>query len=190
MSTRRNTTDAWLSILIILFAAVLIFFWIPADVETGLIEKVRSQKNIGDAMAPTVAGVAIGVGGLMLMMQTLLARSGSTSRISIVNLKFVAWILAITVVSFLIMRWAGPLLTPIILGSDDPGIYRNLRDTAPWKYIGYLSGGFILVFGLMTLVGRGFSWKKMIIAMLAVLALALIYDLPFDNLLLPPNGDV
>ena len=29
---------------------LILFVWIPLDVETGLIEKVRSQVTIGDAM--------------------------------------------------------------------------------------------------------------------------------------------
>jgi len=33
-------------------------------------------------------------------------------------------------------------------------------------------------------------WRILIISLLAVLILMLIYDLPFKNLLLPPNGDV
>ena len=186
----RNHTDRWLSIFTLLFAGILLFLWIPADVDTGIIEKVRSQKNIGDAMAPTIAGVVLGLGGLMLLLQNLLKRSNEKLGISLGNLKFLAWLLGLVIVSFTVMRWAGPLLTPLLTGSEDLAIYRSLRDTLPWKYMGYLSGGFILVFGLMTLIQRAFSWKNALVAFIAVLVLAMIYDLPFDNLLLPPNGDV
>ena len=34
---------------------LILFVWIPLDVETGLIEKVRSQVAIGDALAPSLA---------------------------------------------------------------------------------------------------------------------------------------
>lgn len=190
MSTHTNHADRWLSILVILFACVLVFLWIPADVETGIIEKVRSQKNIGDAMAPTIAGAVLGLGGLMLLLQSLLGHSEEKIGISVINLKFLGWLIGIVLVSLLVMRWLGPLVTPLLTGSDDPAIYRSLRDTLPWKYIGYLSGGFIMIFGLMTFIQRRFSWINFIVALLAVLVLALIYDLPFDNLLLPPNGDV
>ena len=30
---------------------LILFVWIPSDVETGLVEKVRSQVAIGDALA-------------------------------------------------------------------------------------------------------------------------------------------
>jgi len=33
-------------------------------------------------------------------------------------------------------------------------------------------------------------WRTLIISILAVLFLIIVYDLPFENLLLPPNGDL
>ena len=88
------------------------------------------------------------------------------------------------------MSWAGPFVVKLAqaMGSDI-GSYRELRATRPWKYTGYLSGGFLLVFGLMSYVAGRPSWGLALVALLAVLLMALAYDLPFKNLLLPPNGD-
>ena len=37
------------------FAALVAFVWVPLDVETGLVEKVRRRIMIGDSLAPTLA---------------------------------------------------------------------------------------------------------------------------------------
>ncbi len=46
-----------------------------------------------------------------------------------------------------------------------------------------------MVFGLISLVEHRLSWRRAGAALLAVAALIVVYDLPFDDLLLPPNGD-
>ena len=44
--------------------------------------------------------------------------------------------------------------------------------------------------GLMALVDGRVSWTGVVTGLLAALVLVALYDLPFDDLLLPPNGDV
>jgi len=61
---------------------------------------------------------------------------------------------------------------------------------APWKYLGYLLGGTLLIAGVVAWIERGVRWRSVVLAFGVVLALAMLYDLPFDDLLLPPNGDV
>lgn len=96
--------------------------------------------------------------------------------------------LAITIaISLAIMRWAGPAMVGFLGIETD---YRSLRDTAPWKYIGFVAGGTSLVAGLMALVEGRPSGRGLLIGVLATLVLVILYDLPFDDLLLPPNGDV
>ena len=83
------------------------------------------------------------------------------------------------------MRWAGPI-SAHLFGED----YRSLRDTVPWKYIGYFSGGILMIFGLISMMEGRMRWRTLIISILAVVFLIIVYDLPFENLLLPPNGDL
>jgi hypothetical protein len=64
-----------------------------------------------------------------------------------------------------------------------------MRSTMPWKYIGFVLGGFIMVFGITSLIEGGVTLKRAISALLAIVALILIFDVPFDTILLPPNGD-
>ena len=68
--------------------------------------------------------------------------------------------------------------------------YRPLRATPPWHYIGFLVGGTILIGGLTSLVEQRLSAHSFVIGFIATLVVALLYDLPFDDLILPPNGDV
>ena len=70
------------------------------------------------------------------------------------------------------------------------GDYRPLRDEIPWKYVGFVCGGGLLIFALIALVERRLRPVRLVLAFAFALALALIYDLPFEDLLLPPNGDV
>jgi hypothetical protein len=167
----------------LLAGCLILFIWIPLDVETGLIEKVRSRVVIGDSLAPSLAALVLIVAGLMLTIQSFRTRSSIT--LSWSSLKYVALVLVILGLSVVLMRWAGPM-SAWISGVD----YRSLRDTVPWKYIGYFLGGTTMVFGLISMIEGRFRWRVLIISILAVLALMLVYDLPFDNLLLPPNGDI
>ena len=65
-----------------------------------------------------------------------------------------------------------------------------MRDTAPWKYIGFILGGVVLIAGLIALVEGRVSLRGVVLGLMATFALIVVYDLPFDDLLLPPNGDV
>ena len=85
------------------------------------------------------------------------------------------------------MLLTGPILAWIVTGGETP--YRVLRATAPWKYLGFALGGTVMTFGLIALSQHRPSWRLAALAFVATLVIALLYDLPFDNLLLPPNGD-
>ena len=172
--------DRWLGLVFLLFAAALAFVWVPLDTETGLAEVVRRRLRPGDALGPTVAAAVIGLGALMVML-----RPGQHGGLTAGHLRWLLLLLAIFAVSFAVMRWAGPLAVEIAGAGD----YRALRATAPWMYIGYLLGGTLMVFGLHVAVARKAGPLALMVAVLATLALTLLYGLPFDDILLPPNGD-
>lgn len=162
---------------------LVLFVWIQLDVETGLMEKVRGRVVIGDSLAPAVAAFILMLGGLMLLFQSF--RNSGGLEVSWNNLKYVVLTLFIMALSMALMRWSGPIAAKIS-GAD----YRSLRDTVPWKYIGYFLGGSTMVFGLISMIEGRLRWRVLIISVLAAIILMLAYDLPFENLLLPPNGDV
>ena len=167
------------------FAALVAFVWVPLDVETGLVEKVRRRIMIGDSLAPTLAAFFIGLGGLVLV---LFERSEPDQpSVKLANVTFIATQIFILVVGFLIMLYAGPLAVSLFNGDAE---YRLLRDTAPWKYIGYFLGGIFIVAGLISQSEGRMSLRSVVIAVGVVVVLTIIYDVPFEDLLLPPNGDV
>ncbi|MEM8980723.1 MAG: hypothetical protein AAGD04_14650 [Pseudomonadota bacterium] len=184
MST-PSRSNFFLGLVFLAFALFVAFVWVPLDTETGLIEKVRRRTMIGDALAPTVAAFFIGLGGLVLLLFERNAHD--QPRLGGANLKFIGMHCAVLVIGFLIMLYAGPILVSLIDGETE---YRVLRDTAPWKYIGYFLGGTFIVAGLISQAEGRVTLKAAVIGMCVVLALIVIYDLPFEDLLLPPNGDV
>ena len=181
-------TNLYLSLASIAFALVAIFLWIPQDSGSGLILKVRSRLTIGDALAPTIAAAVIGLGGVMVFLQR---REPYPQGIGPGNLGFLARFLGICAVSFALMRWSGPAAAWIAGAVSGEALdYRLLRDVAPWKYIGFMTGGIFMIAALIAWIEGRVTWRGLAIAAGATLALALLYGVPFDHLLLPPNGDL
>lgn len=183
--TRQSKSNLIIGLLCIALALFAIFVWIPLDTDTGLLEKVRRRIKIGDALFPTVAAGFIAFGGLLLVLFERKAPNQPALRLR--DLVFIASALALLLIGFAIMRHAGPVAVALFQGDAE---YRLLRDTAPWKHIGFLLGGVVIVAGLISLAEGRFRPKVLGIAIAVVLAMIAVYDLPFDDLLLPPNGDV
>lgn len=183
-----SRTNLLLAVGCILAALAIAFVWVPLDVQTGVIEKVRRQVSIGDALAPVIAAVFIGLGGVMIFFQDA---EPNPSRVSLPNLGFLALLLLLFMVAFSLMRWFGPLVVSVVdlLSTDDLN-YRTLRDTPPWKYLGFLLGGTVLITALISSIESRFSIRALAIGFIATCVLIFVYDVPFDDLLLPPNGDV
>ncbi len=181
-STRSNFI---LGLVLVAFSAVLLFVWIPLDTDTGYIEKVRRQVTVGDAAAPSIAALFLLTGGLLLIfVERARADQPAFGRRHLVFvLSFVGW----TVLSLLVMRYAGPALVAV-LGMDME--YRLLRDTLPWKYVGFLIGGTMLISGGISMVEGRVRPQRVLLSLVITTVMMLIYDVPFEDLLLPPNGDV
>ena len=173
--------DRWLGLFFLLFALFAIFIWIPLDTGSGIVEKVRRKFVIGDALGPTVAAVVILIGGLICIYKP----NQNSAGLSRAHLLWVLKLLLLFVISFAVMRYLGPMLLSISEGG-----YRPLRATIPFKYIGFLAGGTILISGFGAIVRGQFDTRDLWVGIIATLIIALAYDLPFDDLLLPPNGDV
>ena len=185
-SNRLNLILGWS---VVVFSLLLVFVWIPLDTETGIVERVRRQVIIGDSMAPMIAGIFLLVGGALLL--SFERNASDQPKIDPLNLGIVVLIATVLAAGFLVMRFAGPVaveLNNLVTGEDLE--YRLLRDTTPWKYMGYFLGGVLSITGIISLAEGRLSVRAAIVAICAVLAMIAIYDLPFDDLLLPPNGDV
>ncbi|MEY8837733.1 hypothetical protein AB9K41_01705 [Cribrihabitans sp. XS_ASV171] len=175
-----------LGLCVLCFAALLLAVWIPMDTDSGLILKVRRQVTIGDALAPTVASLFLLVGGAMLV--SVERNSDDQPHVSARRIAFVAGLVGMIALSLVVMRYTGPLA--VTLFADDGAEYRLLRGTAPWKYIGYFLGGTMMITGMVALVEGRVRLRIALIAGVTVLGMIALYDLPFEDLLLPPNGDV
>jgi hypothetical protein len=104
------------------------------------------------------------------------------------SLAFLLQASGITTVSLAIMYWGGPLAVELFGPGGDVG-YRQMRGSYPFKLVGFALGGFIMVYLITALVEGQFKRTRVISSLLAVAALIVLFDLPFDSVLLPPNGD-
>ncbi|MCY3879482.1 MAG: hypothetical protein OXF74_09930 [Rhodobacteraceae bacterium] len=174
------SSDRWLALSFLAISVLIVFVWIPLDTESGLIEKERRKFVIGDALAPTITGAIIALGAFLTWL-----RPGRGHTISSKNVIWILLLLTIFIISLVIVRYAGPVSA---MGFVDG--YRPLRATPPWSYIGFLLGGTAMIGGLTSAASRRLSIRGFAVGFAASLIIALLYDLPFDDLLLPPNGDV
>lgn len=178
----RNNNDRWLGLAFLAFALAVVFVWVPLDVDSGLVERIRRRLVIGDSLAPVCAGFVIGAGGLLAAFRP----TPEARRIAFANLAWASALILLFAASLATMRYAGSAVAQIFAENG----YRPLRNTVPWKYIGFLLGGAILVSGMAGLASRRVGGREATLGIVAALLIALAYDLPFEDLLLPPNGDV
>ena len=172
------------------FALAALAFWIPADIESGVVETFRRRTIIGDALAPTVVTVGmLAVAGLFGVTELLRPRRADApfDRQSLI---FIVRVAAALALALALMVYTGPLAVDAInAAGGEIGSYRQLRDTFPYKYLGYLIGGTVMVGGIIAVVEQRLTRGGAAAALLATLVLILLYDVPFDDILLPPNGD-
>ncbi len=177
------------------FALLTLLVWIPNDIETGIVEKVRRRVEVGDAMFPVVIATALlVVSALLAIASAWDMRRGEAEdgdgRLTLENGRHLIWLIAVIAISLALMVWTGPVVvTAFNAFGADLGSYRELRDTVPYKYLGFVLGGLFLVVGLIAAIEGRPGLTAVMTAAGTVAALILLYDLPFDDLLLPPNGD-
>lgn len=105
-------------------------------------------------------------------------------------LRFSLWMSALMIGGFTLMLYAGPLAVGVANIRAEPALeYRLLRGSVPWKYIGFVLGGLVAMGGVICLAERRITWAAFAIAGIAVLGMIAVFDVLFDDLLLPPNGD-
>lgn len=190
MLSRR--VEIWLALFFTVLSALTAFVWAPLDSETAAIYEFRRQVSIGDAMLPMVAGCGILLFSLVHLVLQLRRQPDEDVDPPFDRLTLVFYVVfgGLVALSLILMFWAGPLALALFGRSgDEAATYRQMRSTFPWKYIGFVLGGFTLVLGLTSLIEGRIRWVRVISSILAVLGLILIFDVPFDTILLPPNGD-
>ncbi|PDH60241.1 MAG: hypothetical protein CNE93_01305 [SAR116 cluster bacterium MED-G06] len=170
-------------------ALAALVLWLPNDVDSGLIEKVRRRYQIGDLLAPVVALATILAGGSWLLLSKDHQPVGDLNG----PVRAILISLAVIALSLVLMRWGGPASVWIgeAAGLVEAGTgYRPLRDTLPWKFIGFLTGGTVMIWALSAIADGGWTWRRLATAFLIAFTIGAVFDLPFEDLVLPPNGDV
>ncbi len=185
--------DPWslgVAAVIAAFALATLGIWIPADIESGAVETFRRRTVIGDALAPTVVAIGMVAAAGLLAASEILRPRRAKPPLDGHSLVFVVRMAAAIAFGLVLMSHTGPLAVDAInaLGGGI-GSYRELRDTVPYKYLGYFLGGTVMAGGAIAVVEQRLTRSAAVAAGLATLALIVLYDLPFDGLLLPPNGD-
>jgi FtsH-binding integral membrane protein len=198
-TARPRRGDRRLGLATLILAALILFVWVPLDVESGLLETVRRQTQIGDALAPIIAGVVLALGGVFALIErprpappipddegALVPAAARGLRQSLL---FLFWLGGGLTLSLVLMRWAGPAVVELLraTGADLP-VYAALRTTAPWAYIGYALGGTVLVSGPIALFERRLRLRTILIGAGVALLMILVFGVNFPFLLLPPNG--
>lgn len=183
-----TTSNRLLGALFLLLALAGLVFWIPADIDTGLVETVRRRNVIGDSLAPSFAMILIGISALSLIRRsgddTVFTNQGKWHR------PFLFFIIVFICV-LLLMRYTGPLIIAIINSFAEGDLtYRNLRNIRPLKYVGYVAGGTFLLCSFSHFMDKSLNRKRALLFFGISIAIALFFDLPFEDILLPPNGDV
>ena len=185
MDRSKQTCDVIICLFGVGVALITLFVWIPRDIDTGVIDVWRRSVRIGDAMLPTFAALIILGSSIMVGLRALIGKaSGGTRPMSPA---YCGMVFAVLAVSIAIMWSAGPALVWMWFSGEMS--YRTLLDTAPWKYTGFILGGAFLISGLIALAQHRLRLRDLGIAIVASCVIALLYDLPFDNLFLPPNGE-
>ncbi len=184
-----RSTDQVMALVLAILALAGLVFWIPGDIDTGLVETFRRQTYIGDALIPTIAASAILLCSCLLFISGLRGKteqSPDDSSLDREGLGLLLIVALIVAVSLVLMFWLGSLTVSVF---EDESSYRAMRDTAPYKYLGFLVGGSSLMIGLISLIEGSIRPRRVVLAVAAVVLLIVVFDVPFDSLLLPPNGD-
>lgn len=182
------SSNRLLGALILAFALCCLFLWMPNDIDTGLVETVRRRNVIGDSLAPAVAILLTAIAAIALISQSHDEAFIQSEGDGAIAFGFVIITLTITLLT---MRYAGPLLIHFAtFFTEDELTYRNLRNMRPLKYVGFVGGGTFLMCSFSHFMDRSLTYKRGLLFFIISITIALFFDLPFEDILLPPNGDV
>lgn len=197
--TKRAAPDPWnigFGAIVFVGALLALFVWFPADIPTGFFYiNAIGREEPGDAFFPILLASLLAVLSCVHLAISLFRwRAGveapRSGRLTAENLRFLVIFLVITAVGLAVMYLLGPLAVFLLneAGLLD-GSYRQFTDTAPYKYVGYVTGGFMMTIALIAWT-EGRVRPTSVATVLMTLATAIIiFDVLLKNILLPPNAD-
>lgn len=174
-------------------AFITLLIWIPNDIKGGFIEINQIGKpEPGDAFFPII------LASLMLVLSTgqlvgavLSSKPQEASgKLTAHNLKFLFLFYTIVLAGLTVMYWLGPLIVDALrLAGVIDSTYRQLADTAPYKYLGYVAGGFLMTTGLIAWAEGAIRPQAVLTVAIVIGTLILVLDILLYNIQIPPNAD-
>ena len=197
--SERSAPDPWnigFGVVVLVGALLALFVWFPADIPTGFFHiNAIGREEPGDAFFPIILAILLVILSVLhLVMSFYQSWQGTsapaTGELTPHNFKFLAAFMFIMAVSLAMMYWLGPLTVSALnsIGWLDAS-YRALSDTAPYKYIGYVVGGFAMTITLIAWTEGRVRWAGVLSVLITLTVAILIFDLLLKNVLLPPNAD-
>jgi len=188
----RRGPDPWelgFGLAVLAFGAVALLVWFPSDIRGGFMERSPAGKpEPGDSFFPVMLVAMMMALGMVQVIRTLLtARTDApTENLDVGNVRFLLFFVLLFGGAVALMRWSGPLAVQVF----EAGTYRNLSDTPPWKYIGYIVGGVWLGYGAVVWIEGRVRFKPLLVVCFALFVLVVIFDLLLGTVRLPPNADL
>lgn len=197
---RRPAPDAWdiafgAGVLAASVAALL--WWFPSDIRGGFIEVgTGGRREPGDAFFPVLLAATMLVLSVVHLVAALLGKAtkpgeeADAGRLTWANLHFLAVFHAVVLGGLAVVYWLGPVIVYFLgaLGALDAS-YRHLVDTVPYKYLGYVAGGFGMTVALAAWAEGGLTRRAIVAVAIVITASVLIFDVFLTNVPLPPNAD-
>lgn len=194
---RRKAPDPWdigFGAVVLAASVLALTVWFPADIPTGFFHiNAIGREEPGDAFFPIILAALLAVLSTIQLAQAIWrGRDPAIPRgeLTIDNLRFLALFLAIVGGGLAIMYGLGPIIVTALSALGDlDATYRQLSDTAPYKYIGYVAGGFAMTLALIAKTEGRIRWAGVVTVGLTLIVAILIFDVLLKNVLLPPNAD-
>jgi len=196
VENRRPAPDPWhigFGVVALTVALLTLLVWIPNDIKGGFIENNQIGKpEPGDAFFPVILAGLIALLSVGQLAGALFGRKAQPAPgvLTSNNLKFIILFYAFVLIGLTIMYWLGPLVVEALRGAGViDNTYRQLTDTAPYKYLGFVTGGFLMTLGLIVWAEGCIRPQAVWTVVLVIVTLIVVLDVMLHNIQLPPNAD-
>lgn len=169
-------------------AIVAVTVWFPYDIAGSFMETTLTGRvQPGDAFYPTVLAVLLGLLGLIQMFSGLRkAGNRGATGLTLENLHYLLVLCALLGISALLCYGLAPWLAETLNGGR---AYRLLRDTAPWKFLGFGLAAPALIWPMVVLSERRVSLRGAIFVAVFVTILLVVFGMALPDTFLPPNAE-
>ena len=193
---QRTARDPWhigFGAVVLLAALLSLFVWFPNDIKGDFITFTPgSNPEPGDAFFPIILASLLLILGAGQFLFAAFGRRPQTpsGRLTSDNLRFLLVSYTIIFAGLSIIYWLGPLIVESArhLGAIEQ-TYRQLTDTVPYKYLGYVIGGFLMTAGLIALAEGTIRLRALVAVAMVLGLLIIVLDVLLYNIQLPPNAD-